>query len=439
LWLRAIKLTSEAACGYSKQAFEGTSMFQGKVDRRDFLRMAAAGALGASASGWFELLATRARAAASQGVKHKSCILLWMAGGPAQSHTFDVKPNGAYKAVSTAVPGIQISEHLPAVGKQMKEMALLRSMSTGDGNHQTATYLMHTGFRKGSGGGLTHPSLGALVAHDLGRPQFELPSFVSVGNTLGPGYLGPKHAPLIVNNFERGLPDLKPMTTLEDADERASLVEELDRAFQQDYRAGSIQAHRTAYQKAVELMHSNKTNAFNLSGEKDSVRAAYGRSRFGQGCLLARRLVEAGVPFVEVVLGGWDTHKNATTRVKQLSEQLDPGMGTLLADLKDRRLLDSTLVIWMGEFGRGPGDGSRHFARCWTSVLAGAGLKTGQVIGGSGTKGSEPTGRPISSGDFMATVCQALGIDHTKSYHARNGRPMPRVAKGAKPVAELFA
>src|SRR5437762_8766554 len=218
--------------------------------RRDLLKLAAAGVASASASGWFGLLADRAARAASQGTKHKSCILLWMAGGPAQSHTFDLKPGGDYKPIDTSVSGVQISEHLPKIAEQMQHLALLRSMKTGDGNHRTATYLMHTGFRQGSGGGLVHPSLGAMVAADLGKPDFELPNFVAVGNTQGPGYLGPKYAPLIVNDFDRGLPDLKPFTG--DVDERATLVEELDKAFLNDYQANSTRAHQASFQKAIQ-------------------------------------------------------------------------------------------------------------------------------------------------------------------------------------------
>jgi len=359
-----------------------------------------------------------------------------MAGGPAQSHTFDLKPGGDYKPISTSVSGIQISEHLPQVAQQMQHLALLRSMKTGDGNHRTATYLMHTGFRQGSGGGMVHPSLGAMVAAELGRPEFELPNFVAVGNTLGPGYLGPKYSPLIVNDFDRGLPDLKPFS--EDLDQRATLVEELDKAFLNDYQANSTRAHQASFQKALQLMHSNKTQAFELGREPDSVREKYGKGKFAQGCLLARRLVEAGVPFVEVTLPGWDTHQNANNRVKALSEQLDTPMSALIADLKERGLLDSTLVIWMGEFGRSPRNGSQHYARAWTSILAGAGLKVGQVVGGTDASGADVKDRPISSADFMATVCKALGIDYTKEYISRGGRPMHKVDKGAKPVEQMF-
>jgi uncharacterized protein (DUF1501 family) len=408
-----------------------------QISRRDWLRLSALGVLGASVSGWFNLLADRAAVAATAGVKHKSCILLWMAGGPAQSHTFDVKPGGDYKPIRTAVPGIQISEHLPMIARQMKDLAVLRGMKTGDSNHQTATYLMHTGFRKGSGG-VVHPSMGAMVAADLGQPDFDLPNFVAVGNALGSGYLGPKYAPLIVRDLSKGLPDLKPAQGA-DISSRASLVEELDQAFMADYGANSTRAHLTGFKRAVGLMNSTRTKAFELSNEPAKYRQAYGSSKFGQGCLLARRLVEAGVPFVEVALGGWDTHNTTPQRIKTLSQQLDQPMATLVSDLKERGLLDNTLVIWMGEFGRSPGHGKNHYARAWSTVMAGAGLKVGQVVGRTDGKGNDVTDRPISAPDFMATVCKALGIDHTKSYMARGGRPMHKVAKDARVVNPLFA
>ncbi len=201
--------------------------------RRELLTLSAAGVLGTSVSGWFNVLAARAAWAKTQGVKHKSCILLWMQGGPAQSHTWDVKTGSDFKPISTTVPGIRISEHLPRLAQQMGNLALLRGMKTGDANHPSATYLMHTGFRKGAGGAV-YPSLGAVVAHDLGADRTELPNFVAVGNTQGPGFLGPRYAPLIVNDFDRGLPDLKPFTSQEEVDARVSLVDELDRAFLED-------------------------------------------------------------------------------------------------------------------------------------------------------------------------------------------------------------
>lgn len=409
-----------------------------KISRRDWLRLSSVGGLCGATSGWFGLLAERARAARESGKHNKSCILLWMAGGPAQSHTLDLKPGSDFKAIRTSVPGIQISEHLPRVAAQMKDVALIRGMKTGDGNHQTATYLMHTGFRKGSGG-VTHPGLGAIVSNEVGKADAELPNFVSVGNTPGSGFLGPRHAPLVIRDFNKGLPDLAPAPGVDDFDDRAGLVEELDRAFSEDYRASSARAHLTAFQQALALMKSDKTKAFDLSREPAKGREAYGSSRFGQGCLLARRLVEHEVPFVEVALGGWDTHNNTPQRIKELSEQIDRPWATLLADLKDRGLLESTLVIWMGEFGRTPGHGKNHYARAWSTAMAGGGVRGGKVVGKTDAKGNDVTERPVGVGDFMATVCRALGIDTGKPYQLRNGRPMQKVAKDAKPVEELFA
>jgi uncharacterized protein (DUF1501 family) len=409
-----------------------------EMTRRDLLKLSAAGVLGASVSGWFGTLASRAAEAASQGMKHKSCILLWMNGGPAQSHTFDLKDNSEYKKIKTSVPGIEISEHLPKVAEQMQHLAILRNMSTGDGNHQTARYLMHTGYRRGFGG-TTYPSLGSIVSAELGQADAELPNFVSVGaNGLSPGYLGPKHAALNVGDPNRGVENLKPVAELAELDARASLLDELDRSFLSEYGATSIEAHQKGYQKAVQLMHSPKAKAFDLSGEPESVRSAYGRSGFGQGCLLARRLIEAGVAFVEVTLNGWDTHQGAAQPVQRLSQQLDPGFGTLVKELKERGLLETTLVIWMGEFGRSPGRGQNHYARAWSTVLGGAGLKVGQVVGKTDARGGSVDGTPVRVVDFMATVCQALGIDYNKQLLSKGGRPHRLVDKGARVVQELF-
>ena len=408
--------------------------------RREFLTLSTAGVAGMCSSPWFSLLANRAAAATESGVKHKSCILLWMIGGPAQSHTFDLKEHGDYKSIATSASGIRISEHLPMIAQQAKHLALLRGMKTVDANHRSARYLMHTGFRQGSGGGVAHPSLGAVVAADLGQPEFELPNFVAVGSTQGPGYLGPKYSPLIVGDLDKGLPDLKPYAgDNADVDARAALVDELDSAFLDDYQAYSTKAHQANFQKALALMRSGKTQAFELNRESDKVRDKYGRNQFGQGCLLARRLVEQGVPFVEVALNGWDTHQSAPQKIKSLSSTLDPAMSTLIEELQERGRLDDTLVIWMGEFGRNPKNGSQHYARAWTTVLAGGGVKGGRVVGDTGKTGEDVKDRPISPGDFFATVCQSLGIDHKASFTGRGGRPMPKVEKDSTPVKEVFA
>ncbi len=416
------------------------------LSRRDFLKLSAAGVGAVSLSGWMNVLASRA---AETGTKHKSCILLWMDGGPSQKDTFDMKPGtknaGDFKPIKTAVPGIEISENFPQFAKLTKEAALIRSMTTGEGAHGRARYYMHTGYKEGVGG-LVYPSLGSLVSSEIGDPKNPLPNFVSVGaRSYGSGFLGPKYQPLIVNDAARGVENLKPLVENKEFNNRLDLLKEMEDAFYHDYKADSSHAHQTTYDRAVTLMKSQEAKAFDLTAEPASAREAYGKTKFGEGCLLARRLVESGVSFVEVNLGGWDTHQDNFAKVKTLSGTVDPAISALTTDLKDRGLLDSTLIIWMGEFGRTPNINTRapkpgrdHFPRAWTSVLVGGGIKAGQVIGATDKEGAAVTEKPVSALDFMATVCQVLCITYTKQNNTPNGRPIRIVDKGATPIKELF-
>ncbi|MGH7225721.1 MAG: DUF1501 domain-containing protein [Gemmataceae bacterium] len=416
------------------------------LSRRDLLKLSAAGVSAVSLSGWLKVLASRA---AGQPSKHKSCILLWMDGGPSHKDTFDLKPGtkngGEFKPISTAVPGIQISEHFPKLAQLMNHTALLRGMSTGEGAHGRAKYYMHTGYKEGQGG-LSYPSLGSLVSAEIGRPEAAMPNYVAIGNrTYGAGFLGVRHAPLIVNTPARGVENLKPMVNGSHFDDRLGLLQEMESAFYRDYKADAGADHKTTYQRAVTLMQSKEAKAFDLSQEPASSREAYGSGRFGEGCLLARRLVESGVSFVEVTLGGWDTHQNNWDRVKQLSRQVDPAITALVNDLKQRGLLDSTLIIWMGEFGRTPRINKRgakpgrdHYPRAWSTMMIGGGIKGGQVIGKTDQEGAAVVERPISALDFLATVCAVLGIDWNKQNHTPIGRPIRIVDKGANPIKELL-
>ncbi|HTU90004.1 MAG TPA: DUF1501 domain-containing protein [Gemmataceae bacterium] len=416
------------------------------LSRRDLLKLSAAGVSAVSLSGWLKVLASRAAGTPS---KHKSCILLWMDGGPSHKDTFDMKPGtkngGEFKPIATAAPGIQISEHFPKLAQVMNHAAILRGMSTGEGAHPRAKYYMHTGYKEGQGG-LSYPSLGSIVSAEIGRPEAAMPNYVAVGNrSYGAGFLGVHHAPLIVNAPARGVENLKPMVNGGHFDDRLGLLQEMESAFYRDFKADASADHKTTYQRAVTLMQSKEAKAFDLSREPASSREAYGSSRFGEGCLLARRLVESGVSFVEVTLGGWDTHQNNFERVKQLSRQVDPAMSALVHDLKQRGLLDSTLIIWMGEFGRTPRMNKRgakpgrdHYPRAWSTLLLGGGIKGGQVIGKTDQEGAAVVERPISALDFLATVCEVLGIDWKKQNHTPIGRPIRIVDKGANPIKELL-
>jgi uncharacterized protein (DUF1501 family) len=416
------------------------------LSRRDWLKLSAAGVSAVSLSGWLQVLASRA---AETRAKHKSCIVLWMDGGPSHKDTFDMKPGttdgGEFKTISTAVPGIQISEHFPKFAKVMKHAAILRGMSTDEGAHPRAKYYLHTGYKEGQGG-LTYPSLGSLVSAEIGRPNAPMPNYVSIGaRSYGAGFLGARHAPLIVNDPARGVENLKPMVSGSHFDDRLKMLQEMASAFYREYKAEASADHKTMYRRAITLMQSKEAKAFDLSHEPASSRAAYGSSRFGDSCLLARRLVETGVSFVEVTLGGWDTHQNNFERVKQLSQQCDPAMAALVNDLKQRGLLESTLIVWMGEFGRTPRINQRggkpgrdHYPRAWSTVMIGGGIKGGQVIGKTDQEGANVVEGKVSALDFLATVCELLGVNWKKQNNTPIGRPIRIVDKGANLIKELL-
>jgi len=411
--------------------------------RRNFLSLAAAGA---TLSGWLGRLA----ASAAEQPAAKSCILLWMAGGPSHLDTFDLKPEasdkvrGEFRPIETSVPGIQISEHFPQLARQMQHAAVLRSMSTVESDHQLATYHLHTGYQKRAGG-IAFPSLGAIVARELGRADFPLPNFVCLGSgsRLGTrsGFLGPDHQPLDVLDPARATDNLAPLASRAEFDRQYQLLRRLNASFDEAYRAESARAHASALARAVRLMNAEQRRAFDLSLEPEADRDRYGRGSFGQGCLVARRLVEAGVPFVEVISGGgvgWDTHQGNFPRTKALSLEADAAMASLLQDLHDRGRLDSTLVIWMGEFGRSPpitsGGGRNHWSRAWSTVLAGGGIRGGQAIGRTDRDAAEVVERPISVTDFLATVCTILKIDYKRQNRAPGiERPIP-IVDTSKPI-----
>jgi uncharacterized protein (DUF1501 family) len=414
--------------------------------RREMLKLSTAGVAGVTFSNWLPVLAARA---AETRQRTKSCILLWMDGGPSHKDTFDLRPGtdngGPYRAIDTNVSGIRISEHLPQLARVMNHAAVIRSMSTSEGAHPRAKYHMHTGYREGQGG-VSYPSIGAIAAKELGNADSPLPSFVSIGNrSYGSGFLGPRHQPLVVADPNRGVENLRSAVQPTQFNSRLGLLEELENNFHRTHQEGLGIAHRTTVQRAVTLMRDQGAAAFDLTREPSSSRSSYGTGRFADGCLLARRLVEAGITFVEVTLGGWDTHQNNFDRVQQLSGQIDRPMSQLVNDLQDRGLLESTLVIWMGEFGRTPrinargaSPGRDHYPRAWSSVMFGGGIRGGQVIGRTDAEAAAVVERPVNALDFMATVCRALGIDHNKQNNTPNGRPIRIVDRGANVINQLF-
>src|SRR6516165_2581735 len=316
-------------------------MFNEMMSRRELMRLSAAGVAAFSASNWLDILAARAQEAHRPT---KSCILLWMDGGPSHKDTFDLRPGtdqgGPFQAIQTSVNGIRISEYFPRFARQMQHAAIIRSMSTGEGAHGRAKYYLHTGYKEGVGG-LNYPSIGSIAAMEIGNPSNPLPNYVSIGNrSYGSGFLGPRHQPLNVVSPARGVENLRPLVDSRQFQNRVGLLEELEQSFHRTHEAGTGLAHRTTYQRAVTLMQDRGARAFDLSNEPSATRAAYGTGAFADDCLLARRLIETGVTFVEVTLGGWDTHQNNFNRVRTLSQQVDPALTALVTDLKQRGLLD---------------------------------------------------------------------------------------------------
>jgi uncharacterized protein (DUF1501 family) len=443
----------------------------GAISRRDWLQLASLGVVGGAHAGWFEALAARA---AADPQRRRSCILLWMSGGPSQIDTFDPKPGhangGPFKAIATRVPGLQIAEHLPKLAEQAEHLAIIRSLTSKEGDHARATQFVHTGYLPQ--GPIRYPTLGSLVSKELGSAGAELPNFVSVSPfralspaSYSPGFLGSQFAPLLVdgrpaaaNGAAAGEAEVDAALKVEDlelpkgvdlelADTRLDLLRSLNDSFVAEHADAPAVGHATAYQRAVKLMRSAAGRAFNLDEEPAAVRDAYGRNRFGQGCLLARRLVEQGVPFVEVTLGngglGWDSHADNFETVRKLSGMLDPAWATLIEDLRTRGLLDTTLIVWMGEFGRTPkineNTGRDHFPNAWSAVLAGGGIRGGQAYGRTADDAMSVADNPVKIPDLMATVCRALGIDPQKQNDSNLGRPIRIVDPAGAPIDGVLA
>jgi hypothetical protein len=437
-------------------------MLHSLLSRRALLRHGV-GACALPLSGWFPALAADA---GDHPTRQRSCILLWLNGGPSTIDLWDPKPGhangGPTRDMATSVPGLRISQHLPRLAKQAEHLAIIRSMSTREGDHGRGTFLMRTGNLPL--GPIQYPRLGALLARELSVPSAELPGYVSImppppsPGTLpfaSAGFLAPQYAPLVLGEAANRddlapddvlqVPNLRRQVDVDAAnlEARLGLLKELDEGFGKG-RPGVVTAgHRTTVEQASRLMTPRAAAAFRLTDEPAQVRDRYGRNLFGQGCLLARRLVERAVPFVEVSLEGWDGHVENFETVSRLGGLLDAAWSALLADLAERGLLDKTLIVCMGEFGRTPrinsASGRDHYPTAWSAVLAGGGIKGGQAFGETSKDGTTVETRPVSAVDLLATVCQALGIDHTKQNLSNVGRPIRIVDKAAKPVREVLA
>ncbi|GAB5403671.1 MAG: DUF1501 domain-containing protein [Aureliella sp.] len=441
------------------------------LSRRQCIKtMLALGATAGMQSTWAGRLAAQMQAAKSR----QRLLVLWMPGGPSQMDTFDLKPGhengGQFKEISTAVPGIKISEHLPGIAKHMKDLSIVRSMSTKEGDHSRGTYLIRTGQRPGAP--VRYPSIPAALGKELAAQAPTTTGYVSIlpNSFINPpafsaGFLGASREPLTVAstaNFdpsqlgqqtpseaELRVDNLLPSDGL-DSDriaQRKQFWEILQEGYGASSRTGAASTHDTVYRRAMQLAESDLVEAFDLTQEKGATRDSYGRDAFGQGCLMARRLLQRNVPVVEVSLadrqGGlsWDTHADNFNMVEQLSGRLDRSWSRLMDELKSEGLLENTTIVWMGEFGRtpkiNPNGGRDHFPGAWTCVLGGAGIQGGSVVGKTNESGMEVVDQPVTAPDFLATLCEAVGVDPETENMAEDRRPI-KIAEGT-PIKQILA
>ena len=414
------------------------------LSRRSFLHTVSAGSVAAGTLSFRDLMSLQAAELRKQG---RAMILLWMQGGPSHLETFDPKPGtsnaGKTKAISTSISGVQIANGWDKTAKVMQDIALIRSMTNKEGNHRRATYQLHTGYAPS--GSVKHPSLGANVARELTDPNLDLPAVVSMGRggrfIPGAGFLGVDYEPFIVAN--PGAMPQNVATTVPRGryTRRLGLLTELEQDFASRGGRVVVDNHRRLYKKTSGMVLSPHVKAFDISEEPESLRAQYGDTPFGKSCLLARRLVEAGVTFVEASIGSWDTHTDIYNRIDKLAGETDPALAALVADLKERGMLEKTLVVWMGEFGRTPRINARggrdHYPRVFNAAVAGGGIRGGQVIGQSDQGGTAVKDHPVKVNDLFCTICKSLHIDPRKERISPLGRPM-KIVDGGKPVEQLF-
>ena len=421
----------------------------GVINRRHFVQTIALGTAGLAGSATIPISFTDWMAvhAADLRKRQMACILLWMAGGPSQLETFDPKPGtehgGETKAITTAVPGISIAEGWGHTAKVMNEIALVRSITNKEGNHQRATYQLHTGYVPSAT--IKHPHLGCSMVSEMGESQFDLPHIVSIGGpTTGAGFLGAALEPFVVQNPQQPPENTQPKVGADRFRRRMGLLERIEGAgFERTGGGDRVRDHKALYRQTAKMILSPHMRAFHLDEEPDPLRDAYGRTPFGQGCLLARRLVQAGVTFIEVRSNGWDTHQQNHEKVGKLADQVDPGFAALVLDFETA--VACSIRLWYssgwGEFGRtpkiNPNAGRDHFPKVFNVALAGGGIKGGQVIGASNADGSEVKDRPVTVPDLLASLCHSLKVDPGKEMMSPIGRPI-KIVDGGKHVTALF-
>lgn len=415
------------------------------MHRRDLLRLSAL-----TGVGWLTPLAHRlalAAESAPHGEPAQSVIFLWLSGGPSQLETFDPHPGtdiaGGTGAIDSALPGVQLAARLEQVAEQMSSISLIRSLVSKEGDHNRGAQLAKTGYRPTPTA--VFPSIGAVCCHELPEGKTEIPRHVSILPDAWPGWgglLGAEYDAFKMGDPANKVPDLTARVSDDRFDQRLSDLEVVDRAFLRGReRQVDAAVERTTLTSASAMMASEQLSAFDVNEEPAELLARYGDTSFGRGCLAARRLVERGVRCVEVTLRGWDSHFDNHSTHEKLVKILDPAMASLIQDLRDRDMLDKTVVLCGGEFGRtpkiNPFAGRDHWTAGFSMALAGGGLAAGRVIGETDPEGGAKPTDPRGFADVHATVLTALGIDLETKYVSKAGRPL-KISEGV-PIEQLLA
>ncbi|MBX3444600.1 MAG: DUF1501 domain-containing protein [Planctomyces sp.] len=417
------------------------------MSRRHFLSHVSAG--GAAALGATSFLSHLEAHAADVQKAQKACILIWLGGGAPTIDMWDLKPGskngGEFKPIATAGDrDLQICEHLPELAKVMDNMSVVRSMSTREADHNRGTYFMHTAYVPNPT--VVHPTFGSVVSYELApkRKELEIPAFISIGGGgMDPGFLGMAHAPFVVDAQGR-IQNADMGSDLARLNQRLQMLEAVEDSFIRSNRGDIGKAHKEVYQKARELMTSEQMAAFRVEQERPEVRQAYGSTGFGNMLIMARRLVQTGVPFVEVRNpNGWDLHNDVFDSLRTTHlPQLDKGIAGLVNDLKAHGLFENTVVVCMGEFGRTPrinqNVGRDHWAQSWSVLIGGGGLAGGRAIGKTDADGIRIESDSYLPNDLWATVAHALRIPLDTVHQSKNGRPM-RIANGGTPIKDLIS
>lgn len=419
-----------------------------ELTRRNFITNAARSYLGVSLGpilGATIASPAFAKSTINGGGKADHVIFLNMAGGMSHIDTFDPKPHkkdiqGPVEVIKTAADGVQVTQYLPQTAKIMDHASVINSMTSTQGAHEQGQYFLHRSYPMR--GTIVHPSMGAWVNKTKGRKNPSIPGFVAIGGSpdqASGGFFGARYAGVPLGRADEGLKNSKRADTVTEPDfhRRLALADVLNQNFHDKFSHPTIKEYDNLYEEAIRLMQSDDLKAFDINAEPEAIKERYGKNHFGQGCLLARRLVEHGVRYIEVTLGGWDTHYDNFTSVEARCQILDKAYATLINDLKSKGLLDKTLVVLATEFGRSPEIvqdqklGRDHHPAAFSAVLAGGGVKGGYIHGKTDSKGDRVKDKPVDAQDLNATIAHTLGIQIDKRFTSPSGRPFTIAHEGS--------